>query len=253
MAKKGFIAVCRDWTEKECFDKMLFGSAPDWFDRVSQVHKGDIGFLMNIESDVLFGIFRAESDGQMNIDSAAWRGYFPAQVRVSWEKQFEPVRNAQALLRGLGIRHGRYVLTSQETLPVRSLFEEPEDVALVTVQPSLTRPEPQQPRFKTEDGHYVRSKSESLIDNWLYNHSLVHAYERRVPIPEELMCDFYVLPAKSYIEYWGLEEDEGYLKRKEQKIRLYNKHGLKLIELREADIERIDDVMGKYFGGYVPK
>jgi hypothetical protein len=30
-----------------------------------------------------------------------------------------------------------------------------------------------------------------LIDTWLYMAGIVHAYERQVPIDEELYCDFH--------------------------------------------------------------
>jgi len=109
-------------TEKECFDRMLFGSLPDWFEKVSQVRRGDTGFLLNLDSDKLYGIFRAESDGQLNIEPTAWGGRFPAQVRVMWEKQFKPVEIAKSTLRELGIIHARYVLTPDESLAVRRLF-----------------------------------------------------------------------------------------------------------------------------------
>ena len=45
--------------------------------------------------------------------------------------------------------------------------------------------------IRTEDGHVVRSKSEKIIDDWLYNHKLAHAYERKVPIEEDVFCDFF--------------------------------------------------------------
>jgi len=34
-------------------------------------------------------------------------------------------------------------------------------------------------KYRTEDGHWVRSKAELIIDNWLYRGRIVHAYERR--------------------------------------------------------------------------
>jgi hypothetical protein len=73
---------------------MLFGSLSKWKNEVIKVKKGDIGFLRNHESGKLFGIFRADSDGQLNIDASAWRGRFPAQVKVAWEKQCNPLQNA---------------------------------------------------------------------------------------------------------------------------------------------------------------
>lgn len=95
--------------------------------------------------------------------------------------------------------------------------------------------------FRTMDGHYVRSKAEVIIDNWLYMNGFVHAYERRVPIVEELYCDFY-LKEQIYIEFWGLE-DTKYLDRKKKKLALYEQNGLKLVGLTEEDVKNIDDTL----------
>jgi hypothetical protein len=98
--------------------------------------------------------------------------------------------------------------------------------------------------FRTQDGHMVRSRAEVLIDNWLYMQGLVHAYERRLPIEEECYCDFYLPRGKGvYIEYWGMEADPKYRDRQAAKQAIYGKHGLRLIELGDAEIERLDDVL----------
>lgn len=98
------------------------------------------------------------------------------------------------------------------------------------------------PQHRTQDGHYVRSKSEVIIDNCLYNYKVVHAYERKVPIDEEMYCDFYIPTAKVYIEYWGLD-DEKYAGRKEKKLDLYKRNTLKLIQLSEKDVSNLDDTL----------
>ncbi|UCE36366.1 MAG: hypothetical protein JSW00_12650 [Thermoplasmata archaeon] len=104
----------------------------------------------------------------------------------------------------------------------------------------------------TEDGHRVRSRGELIIDNWLYHQSIVHAYERRVPIEEELYCDFFIPMGQCYIEYWGLEED-AYKERKKVKKDLYSRHSKKLIELYDKDINKIDDVMPKKLLKFIPR
>lgn len=96
---------------------------------------------------------------------------------------------------------------------------------------------------RATDGHMVRSRGELLIDNWLYTEQIIHAYERKVPIDEDLYCDFYLPTGKVYIEYWGLEDDPAYVSRKQKKIALYKSNGLNLIEIRNADISNIDDVL----------
>jgi len=249
---KGFVAVCKNETEKECFKLMLFGSLRSWFDKVSQVGKGDVGFLLNLDKNVLYGIFRAETDGMLNIVPEAWGGRFPSQIRVSWEKKHDPLPNAKELLQGLGIHHAKYILTPKEVTTVRDIFERPEQVEVFVVRPGL-RATSEQPYFKTDDGHIVKSKSEVIIDNWLYHHNLVHAYERKVPVTEDLTCDFYVPVAQCYIEYWGLEGLEDYEKRREKKINIYQRYHLNLIGLKEKDIGRVDDVLPKKLTQFLPE
>ena len=98
-------------------------------------------------------------------------------------------------------------------------------------------------KHRANDGHFVRSRAEALIDDWLYTSNLVHAYERKLPVKEDVYSDFYLPQSKVYIEFWGLEEDARYANRKKEKIRIYEKYGLNLIELGNNEIDRLDDVL----------
>ena len=100
-------------------------------------------------------------------------------------------------------------------------------------------------KHRATDGHMVRSKAEMLIDNWLYMAEIVHAYERKLPIEEEVYCDFYIPTGKVYIEFWGLENDSKYTARKEKKKEIYKKYGFKLIELTDEEVFNLDDVLPK--------
>jgi len=99
---------------------------------------------------------------------------------------------------------------------------------------------------RAADGHFVRSRAEMLIDNWLYMAEIVHAYERKLPIEEDVYCDFYIPTGKVYIEFWGLENDPKYAARKEQKKAIYEKYGLNLIELTDADVLNLDDMLPRH-------
>jgi hypothetical protein len=102
------------------------------------------------------------------------------------------------------------------------------------------------PKYRTQDGHRVRSRAEALIDDYLYRNDIVHAYERRLPgVEEDVLCDFYLPKGKVYIEFWGMEENEKYLNRKQIKLKIYAREGFSLIELNDKDIESIDDVLPK--------
>lgn len=101
------------------------------------------------------------------------------------------------------------------------------------------------PEYRTEDGHYVRSKAELIIDNWLYNKEIVHAYEKKLPTEENLLSDFYIPKGRIYIEYWGYENQEKYLKRKKIKQNIYKKYKFNLIELNDKDVQNLDDILPK--------
>lgn len=96
---------------------------------------------------------------------------------------------------------------------------------------------------RTKDGHFVRSKAEMIIDDWLYSESIAHAYEKRLPVIEEVYSDFYLPQGKVYIEFWGLENDSKYASRKEQKKEIYKKYNLNLIELTDKEITKLDDIL----------
>ena len=97
-------------------------------------------------------------------------------------------------------------------------------------------------QIRTTDGHFVRSRAEAMIADWLYREFISYAYEKKLPISEEMYCDFYIPKEKIYIEFWGLE-DEKYQKRKEKKKELYKKYNLKLIEIDDKTINNIDDYL----------
>lgn len=123
-------------------------------------------------------------------------------------------------------------------------------VAVMAAQPETKQVisgfrERHQPTHRTMDGHWVRSKAEALIDNWLYMSEVVHAYERALPVEEELYCDFYIPEGKVYLEYWGLEADPKYQARKQQKLEIYKKYGFNLIELNDEHIKNLDDHLPK--------
>jgi hypothetical protein len=82
----------------------------------------------------------------------------------------------------------------------------------------------------------------------LYISGLVHSYEKKLPVDEDLVSDFYIpsgngRPQSVYIEYWGLENDPAYQARMQKKMEIYKKYDFPLIELRDKDIENIDDVL----------
>lgn len=119
----------------------------------------------------------------------------------------------------------------------RDLSQESEDFSFRARFPAV---------HHTIDGHVVRSRAEIIIDNWLYASGIVHAYERMVPVKENLYCDFYIPAGHVYIEYWGMEADPAYAEKVKSKREIYQRHSLKLIELRDIHISQLDDCLPKF-------
>jgi hypothetical protein len=96
------------------------------------------------------------------------------------------------------------------------------------------------------DGHYVRSRAEVIIDNYLYNNHHVHAYEKKVFLPknpeEAVIPDFYIPTHNVYIEFWGMD-NEKYKERREHKTQLYEDNNINVIHLTDTDIKVLDDIL----------
>ncbi|KAJ8758573.1 hypothetical protein K2173_000294 [Erythroxylum novogranatense] len=86
----GAIFMSSSSTKKECFKRQLLGLPMGQANFVKQVKEGMILFLFEYEKRKLHGVFRASSDGQINIVPRAFSSSgkkFPAQVKytVMWD------------------------------------------------------------------------------------------------------------------------------------------------------------------------
>jgi DNA modification methylase len=99
----GHIFACTHKSEKECFDRMLFATSRVYGESVLKIRKDDLLFLLNLDSDILYGTFRAKSDGAKNIVPEAWKGRYPYQVQVSRNGSVHSLPRAKKLLSGIGV------------------------------------------------------------------------------------------------------------------------------------------------------
>ncbi|GMI79041.1 hypothetical protein HRI_001573400 [Hibiscus trionum] len=82
----GAIFMSNASTKEECFNRNLFGLPHSCADFVKGVKIGMILFLFEYEKRELHGVFKATSDGELNIVPCAYsssRRIFPAQVRFT--------------------------------------------------------------------------------------------------------------------------------------------------------------------------
>ncbi len=116
------------------------------------------------------------------------------------------------------------------------------EIIEIKIDDTITPNNDKQKIKKTQDGHLVKSEFEIKVDDILYNNNIVHAYNIKVDEITErtVMCDWFipVLTDKGiFIELWGVKGDEKYNKNKKEKIELYKKHNLKLIEIEYDELK----------------
>lgn len=255
---KYFMFRCGNQTYGDCIKLKLFGQTANMGKYVQEVKKGDILFLNNLnkivnqDNDFIEGPFYADSDGTFNIIPDAWGSGFPWQVRI---KTIQAPRRIMRndYLNFMGIPYSKvfypFEITEEKGNKLIAALginlhekeeELPERVNKGVIEKDDRSKFPS--NYRCEDGHYVKSLSEVLIDNWLFNHNIAHAYERIVPIKEMIVSDFFIKSANLYIEFWGLNNPE-YIKRKERKLHLYNSNSLNLINLENEHIQNLDDIL----------
>lgn len=119
-----------------------------------------------------------------------------------------------------------------------------------------------------QDGHYVRSKEERAIDDYLYQTAkLLHAYEPkfRLTPEEQAICkktgkefeffypDFYIPEFNLYIEFFGKNEEKYNLKT-DLKIKIYkSRKNINFAYLTYNDsnilLEKLEDILDNFRNG----
>ena len=101
---RGFVFTTSNKTEKECFERSLFGTDRVYGPVVIRIRKGDLLFLMSIDKDVIYGVFKAISDGGFKLVPDAWKGKYPYQVKVKALGNVIELKHANKLLKKFEIK-----------------------------------------------------------------------------------------------------------------------------------------------------
>ena len=130
----GYIFACTSKSEQECFDRMLFATSRVYGESVLKIKKGDVLFLLNLDTDTLHGTFRAKSAGAKDIVPNAWKGRYPYQVQVSRNSKVYSLKGAKKVLSAIGVSSWRDALGAEQTQLLSRYIENPEGVALKVVK-----------------------------------------------------------------------------------------------------------------------
>lgn len=121
----GHIFACTNKSEKECFDRMLFATSRVYGESVLKVKKGDLLFLLNLDTDTLHGTFRAKSAGAKDLVPEAWKGRYPYQVHVSRNGAVHSLAGAKKVLSGMGVSW-RDALGGEQAQSLSQYIENPD-------------------------------------------------------------------------------------------------------------------------------
>jgi len=127
--QRGHIFACTTKSEQECFDRMLFATNRVYGENVLKIRSRDLLFLFNIETDTLYGTFRAKSNGGKDLVPEAWKGRYPYQVRVSKNSTIRSVSGARKVLLSMGASRNN-ILGHEEARALSQYLENPDDTLL---------------------------------------------------------------------------------------------------------------------------
>ena len=152
---KGQVFASTNKSQEECFERQLFGTSKLYGASAFRVKKGDFLFLLNLDSDVLYGVFKASSDAGVNIEPEAWKGKYPYQVRVEPVWEITPLKNGKKLLKKLGITRSSPI-SKTATVKLLELYR-PENV-------------PMDKWFKTlvEEQNTTKMEISSELNDWQF-------------------------------------------------------------------------------------
>jgi hypothetical protein len=102
-------------------------------------------------------------------------------------------------------------------------------------------------RYKSKNGVLVRSKSETLIANFLHDRGYRFEYERSTLLGKKIIRpDFYLPDYDVYIEHLGLyDTNPDYRQDWVWRDNLYKSNGCKVVTTLESDIPNLDAVLLK--------
>jgi hypothetical protein len=94
----GFILVCTNKSEKQMLDTLVFPQSTVYGHKVFAIKSEDYVFLYNLDTDVLYGTFIAETEGQYDPNLPLFNGKYPYYVKVRAIDGIKQLKHAKSFI-----------------------------------------------------------------------------------------------------------------------------------------------------------
>src|SRR5208337_4216393 len=101
---QGEVLNCTDSSQEECFKRLLFATNKVYAPGFMKIRKGSLLFLLNLDSQKLYGVFRATTDASLGIEPEAWEGRYLYQTKVEPLHRLVCLKDGGKLIKRLGIQ-----------------------------------------------------------------------------------------------------------------------------------------------------
>lgn len=120
--RRGFIFACTEKSESEFLNRLIFATNRVYAHKVFAIRKGDFVFLYNLDTDIIYGTFKAKSDGSYDKSLEIFNGKYPYYVEVEPLGEIVKMQNASKIFKRLGISW-RDILTYKGVEVLRSFID----------------------------------------------------------------------------------------------------------------------------------
>jgi len=134
---RGFLFACTKDTESKCLNNLLFATDKVYAPITIRVRTGDLLFLNNLDTDTLYGVFRAVSNGFYDKEDKVFERRYPYHVKVQPIGNIISITNVNKMLGKLEFKKRNVPLFGKRLVNLLNSFLETYTDLLINTEPQV--------------------------------------------------------------------------------------------------------------------